>query len=75
MLVGLQEEAAGREGAVEGGGQADDICGDVGEDSWSGLVVVSDLKANTSGQTSHGNKRFLSLPALGRPWSDCWTPS
>lgn len=44
VLVGLQELAAGRERAVVAGGEAGNICGDVGEDNWRGLVVVVDLK-------------------------------
>lgn len=44
VLVGLQELAAGRERAVKAGGEAGHVCGDVGEDTWGGLVVVGDLK-------------------------------
>lgn len=44
VLIGLQVEAAGGEGAVKAGGEAGDVCGDVGEHTWCGLVVVGDLK-------------------------------
>ncbi len=44
VLVGLQEVATGGKGAVKAGGEASDVCGDVGEDTRSGLVVVGDLK-------------------------------
>lgn len=46
VLVGLQEVTAGRERAVEAGGEACDVSGDVGQDAWGGLVVVGDLKTN-----------------------------
>lgn len=55
--------AASGEGAVEAGRQADNICGDVGEDSWCGLVVVGDLKPNPLGQTSCGKKNaYFAFP-------------
>lgn len=40
--------ATGTERAVEGGGEAGNVCGDVGQDTWCGLVVVGDLKQNTT---------------------------
>lgn len=43
--------ATGRESAVKAGGEASDVCGDVGENTRCGLVVVGDLKRNTSGKT------------------------
>ena len=49
VLVGLQEVTTSRKGAGKAGGQASNVCGDVGEDTWCGLVVVGDLKQNTSG--------------------------
>lgn len=36
--------AAGAEGVVERGGEAGNICGDVGKNLWRRLVVVTDLK-------------------------------
>lgn len=60
--------AASGEGAVEAGRQADDICGDVGEDSWCGLVVVGDLKPNPWVRHRVGekkNKRLLHSADLG----------
>lgn len=70
ILVGLQELAASREGIVEAGRQADNICGDVGKDARCGLVVVGDLKANLLGQMLYGKaKCFLcvSLSAFSQP--------
>lgn len=54
VLVGLQEVTAGREGAVEAGGQTCDVSGDVGQDAWRGLVVVGDLKESASHQSQLG---------------------
>lgn len=50
VLVGLQEVATGGKSAVKAGGEASDVCGDVRQDTRSGLVVVGDLKENTSAQ-------------------------
>ena len=49
VLVGLQEVTTGRKGAGKAGGEAGDVCGDVGQDARRGLVVVGDLKHDTSG--------------------------
>lgn len=50
VLVGLQEMATGRKSTVKAGGEASDVCGDVGENTRCGLVVIGDLKQRTSGQ-------------------------
>lgn len=50
VLVGHQEVATGRKSAIKAGRQASDVCGDVGQDTRRGLVVVGDLKQNISGQ-------------------------
>lgn len=42
QLVLGQVLAAGAEGVVEGGGEAGDVRGDVGEDLWRRLVIVTD---------------------------------
>lgn len=63
VLIVLQEEAAGRKGAVKAGGQACDVCGDVGENSWCGLVVVGDLKENAPGQMRRGKPLHLNVLA------------
>lgn len=44
VFVGLQVLAAGGEGRVEAGGEASNVCRDVGEDTRGGLVIVGDLK-------------------------------
>ena len=47
VLVDFQEVAASVEDGIEAGGEASDVCGDVGKDTRCGLVVVGDLKQNT----------------------------
>lgn len=43
--------ATGRKSTVKAGGESSDVCGDVGEDTRRGLVVIGDLKRSASGQT------------------------
>lgn len=38
----------GAEGVVERGGEAGDVCGDVGKDLWRRLVVITDLEGGAS---------------------------
>lgn len=47
VLVGLQEVATGRKNAVKAGGEASNVCGDIGEDTRCGLIVVGDLGDST----------------------------
>lgn len=44
--------AAGAEGVVERGGEAGNICGDVGKNLWRCLVIITDLEKdpNDNGQ-------------------------
>lgn len=39
------------ESVVERGGEAGDVCGDVGENLWRRLVVVTDLEKETKDKT------------------------
>lgn len=81
VLVGLKEMATGRKGAVKARGEASDVCGDVGENTRCGLVVVGDLKRNTSGKTQCSKPLHLAVNLLacvcclsgvpfsfGQPW-------
>lgn len=53
VLVGLQELAAGGKSAVKAGREAGNVRGDVGEDTWCGLIVVGDLKKKIRNNSSH----------------------